>query len=274
MFQYPPGDKIFQYPQTKICPTANMFQYSHIVYYSILLLIYDFSILKKYRYFINFSKLPHHLQFIKIQNRITNKNRQYSQRYLWVTLIFDGLFSMSNCPEIFVLHSNWTTYYLANPSFVITHWLIYFWLSLYSLCWPYLLFEFQLLKDVKMCQCYRFLSTFLLFFISQNFSSSSNMHQTQHLFGSHVTDINSLLISFLHSLCCLNLLHQVIGLTLKIFSGSFLWKLTSERVILLMSIVLKLVIANKCDNSGIYINKKYVIVENYNIIKFFQEFYL
>ena len=39
------------------------------------------------------------------------------------------------------------------------------------------------------------------------------MHQSHHVAGCYATCINSLLISFIHILCCLCLLHQAIALT-------------------------------------------------------------
>ena len=64
------------------------------------------------------------------------------------------------------------------------------------------------------------------------------------IFGCCATGINFLLMSFLHALCCLYLLHQAMRLTWIIISGSSS-KLPSSRL-----------------NIKIYINKTYIISKN------------
>ena len=62
------------------------------------------------------------------------------------------------------------------------------------------------------------------------------MHQSYHLVQCHATDdINSLLISFLHTLRCFYLLYQALNLGWIILSGPSLSKLTPSRRTLLRS---------------------------------------
>ena len=92
-------------------------------------------------------------------------------------------------------------------------------------CWECLDATSHLLPIPTFCQSKMVL--FLLFFLS------SDKHLSHHLVGCHSTSINSLLISFLHALHCLNLFRQATGLICIIVSGSSLSKLSSSRLMLL-----------------------------------------
>ena len=86
--------------------------------------------------------------------------------------------------------------------------------------------------------------SFMLFLINQKwfyffYFSSSGMHQFHYLVVCQATGINSLLISFLHALCCLYLLQQAISLIGIIVSGLPSWEISSSRLILIRYAVLR-----------------------------------
>ena len=74
------------------------------------------------------------------------------------------------------------------------------------------------------------------------FFSSSGIHQSHYLDGSHAIDIYSLSISFFYALRCLYLLYQVKILTVLVFSkslniSSYWWKTIIKNFLLIKKII-------------------------------------